>query len=1110
MRVDHTDHQGERPLLFKMSNKNKPSGPKNTISHYFSASPAKVVEPPTTTETLGKRKRESQVVDLTLESDDDEGQPATKRQNASNQFTRPAGAIPSRPKDSESPLKKRFRYIAPDEEDSSPPPVQDLQTRARNEARRKQLKETLKQIQRSSSAGAEDEFDEDQQTQTTGSEQDEENGGLTSQLRKKFSSNLALSRQESKKSTGKGKRKGEEIGPSGQPYTPLELQVKQLKEENPGTLLLFEVGYKYRFFGEDARIASKALGIACFMDRNFLTGSIPVYRKMIHTKKLLSLGHRVGIVGQTETAALKKAGDNRSGPFRRQVTELYTATTFVDEMESLDENDLFNTGAALLCLAESLMGGMGPDDRVGFGLVSVIPSTGEVVYDQFSDVAMRTELETRLAHIKPCELLLPATGLSSHTEKMLKHYAGSGSARIERIEDALHYTDAFEYLREFYQDVEATQTTEALSATFQENQPFNDVLDLPKPVVVALAHAVRHLRAYGLSNAFRKTTFFCPFMTRSHMLLNANTLTNLEIFQNQTDYSRKGSLIWRVDHTKTKFGSRLLRQWISKPLVNKRLLEERFQAVEDILNTQSAALVKLRTVLKGLPDLTKGLSRIQYGKSTPKEVATVLTALQRVANEFDLIDKPQDAGLKSPLLNDILFTLPRLREPVQQFLNDINVTKAHEGELTDLWRDSEKYPEVDDAKMLILSIELHMQDHLKEVRKILKRPTLNWVSVSGVDFLVEVPNSEKSKVPENWNRVQGTKKVTRFHTPEARQRISEREQLKETLQAVSVKAFEKFQAEINAEYGLLRDAVNKLAVADALASLALVATEDGYTKPQIVEDDELEIVKGRHPLIEAISSAPFVPNDIALGRRTNLAMVITGPNMGGKSSCTRLTALLVIMAQSGCWVPAEHARIPLHDAVLTRMGASDEIQRGRSTFMVEMSETAEIIQSATERSLVILDELGRGTATWDGVAIATAVLDHMVSVIRCKTLFITHYPQIGVELSQKYPGLVANAHMGYLEEELADGRREIHFLYRLQDGVADKSFGVECGRLAGLPEVVLAQASRKSAEWEERERSLHLRSTLKDIARVSTSSSMHQAISLQKLKVTIGKMIARR
>lgn len=1066
-----------------------------TISHFFSQANA-------TPSASNKRTRSP--VDLTLDSDDEE--PPSKRvklpesHDRQNIMTRQTTTTPKH----DSPMKKKYKYISLEESPPKAPTLEDERAKKVQEARRKFLKQTLRQtngVGRSSPVRSEEPGDSSAQSDQEADS--EANDDITEKLHERFASKVAVStkRNSGETSTKGKKQKKEQVGPSGKPYTPLELQVKQLKEENPGTLLLFEVGYKYRFFGEDARAASKALGIACWLDRNFLTGSIPVHRKLVHTKKLLSLGHRVGVVGQTETAALKKVGDNKSGPFARQVTELYTAATFVDEMEDIDAISGGSLGAALLSLSEQLMGGMGADERVKFGLISVSPTTGEVIYDEFTDTAMRPELETRLAHIRPFELLLPGSKLSKHSERMLAHYATKGSVRIERVDDELDYTAAFEFLRKFYEDDE--EIVAASSSTFKKHQPFADIIGFPKGIVIALAHAVRHLLSYGLSGAFKRTSFFANFLTRSHMLLNANTLENLEIFQNQTDETQKGSLIWILDRTLTRFGSRQLRSWVSRPLVNERILQERFDAVDEILQSPSADIIKLRTLLKGLPDLAKGLCRIQYGKSNPKEVATVLTALSRIANTFEPRAKPSDAGFKSELLNDIVFTMPHIREAVKGFLEDMDLKKAREGEITELWASPEKYPEVEDIRFSIHSVDINMNDHLKEVRKVLRRPGLNWASVSGVDFLIEVPNADKAKVPANWNRVQGTKKVTRFHTPEARKAISEREQYKETLVAVATKAFQKFQAEISSHYNVLRDVVNKLGIADALISLALVATRPGYVRPQIIAGSQLNIVQGRHPMVEDISSSPFVPNNIRLGGDGQRAIVITGPNMGGKSSLVKMTALLVIMAQIGCYVPAESAEVSIHDAVLTRMGASDEIMRGKSTFMVELSETAEIVRSATEKSLVILDELGRGTATYDGVAIASSVLEHAVLQMKCKTLFTTHYPQIGVELSQQFPALVANAHMAYMEEELIDGRHEIHFLYKLKQGVAVKSFGVECGRLAGLPEVVLSLAAQKSKEHEEAEHSNRLARILKELAR----SVKSEGVSQEKTKELMQKIM---
>ncbi|KAG8691841.1 Mismatch repair protein msh3 [Ceratobasidium sp. 423] len=798
---------------------------------------------------------------------------------------------------------------------------------------------------------------------------------------------------------GKGLKKVEEIGPSGLKYTPLEKQILALKKQHEDAILLFEVGYKFRFFGEDARVASRELGIACFMDKNFLTASIPVHRRDVHVKKLISQGYKVGIIGQMETAALKKAGDNR---------------------RSADDDDAFAHGAAppIACIIEELRGGMGADDLVHFSFVAVTPATGDIVYDTFDDTYMRSEIETRMAHVRPLELLLPESKLTKPTEKMLAHIGSQGSRiRVDRYKNQMSYTEAFELVSAFYRK-HGNNSPENASEGFKSGKLMGCVADFPKNVVIALAHLMKHLDSFQLSEVFLKTEFFTSFMNRSHMLVSGNSLHNLEIFRNQTDFTETGSLVWVLNKTKTKFGSRMLRSWIGRPLVDKRILQERVDAVEEILETKELKIERLQLLLKGLPDLVKGLCRIQYKKATPSELATMLTAWQRIATALDPIPTPKDAGFESDLLNDVAYSLPTLREPLAVIMSQIDLRHARDNNKAELWVDSEKYPAIDEAKFGILSVESELEDHLKEIRETLKKPNAKYISVSGIDYLIEVRNGDTKKVPVSWQRINSTKAVTRFHTPQVKAKLHEREVFRETLAAEANKAFNLFLGEVAEHYTILRNVTMKLAVLDCLSALAVVAQQPGYVKPEFFDDDRLDVDGGRHPMVEALRVDPFVPISCALGGGEPKTKIITGPNMGGKSSC------------------------------------------------VEVSETAEIIKTVTPRTLVILDELGRGTSTFDGMAIAHAVMQHLIESAKCKTLFITHYPMIALDLEQRYADVSCH-HMGYVEQKLPSGESAISFTYKLSPGMAQSSFGIECGRLAHMPEEVLQAAKQHGARMQE-------------------------------------------
>ncbi|KAI0247060.1 DNA mismatch repair protein MSH3 [Lactifluus subvellereus] len=1071
------------------------------ISSFFSQS-AKSAD--TSSEPL-KPFSSNSPIDLTIS--DDEGPPAKKQKvahkpalgSADPQYQPPSLHTPA----------SQWRY-----EPSPSPEKRPVDPQAK---RRRELFSKRLLAENSSSIDTNDQSDgcglpsdrADGEPNSSGAESD----SRFKQLQELFS-RKAEQKKRGKATQEKPSRKQAALGPAASHILRWSCRygVLQLKTKHEGVLLMIEVGYKYKFFGEDAKIAAKELGIVAYPDRNFIVASVPTHRRDIHLRKLLSRGHKVGIVAQTETAALKKVGENRNAPFERELTHLYTAVTYVDDMDSADDVDASNA-PLLMCVVEQLRGGMGPDERVNIGMIVICPSTGDVVWDEFegevrSDGHMRTELETRMVHCKPAELLLAEQGLTKPTERMLKHFSGSATTerriRIERHKNTMSYTDAFDFVSQFY--TQKTQCGKA-STNFTSGKLMAEVADFPKQVIVALAQCIEYLSAFRIADALLATNFFSKFTTRAHMLLNGNTLTNLEIYQNDTDFTTKGSLMWILNKTITKFGSRLLHSWVGRPLVDTKVLQERIDAVEEIISTSSQHIHALRPVLKGLPDLAKGLCRIQYGKCTPKELAILLPAFNRVATIFPTFESLATVGFKSALLNGIFFALPLLREPVQQLIDAIVLKKAAAGKKAEMWVDPERYPEIADADGAILLIEKELDDQLKIIRGQLKKPGLQWTTNSGNEFLVEVSRSEDlSKIPHTWFMQSSTKKVRRYYTPAVREKLALREQFRETRDAAANKAFLSFLEDIaHTQYAILRDAVNKLAMIDCLLSLALVAMRNNYVKPQFTaEQDVLEIVDGRHPMVEALRADPFVPNSVVLGDGEPRSKVITGPNMGGKSSAVRMIALIAVMAQIGSYVPATTVRLSMLDGVLTRMGASDELARGRSTFMVEMSETSDILINATDKSLVILDELGRGTSTFDGMAIAHAVLHYLLHTKRCKTLFITHYPLVGADLARQFPQDIDNLHMGFTEDTRINGMREITFLYRLTKGLATESFGIECARLAGIAEDVLETAAQHADKMrvlvEEKTKRSRVRKALRLLSTCSGDTLADATAAMKQLR----------
>ncbi|KAF3912129.1 hypothetical protein ABW21_db0205126 [Orbilia brochopaga] len=743
---------------------------------------------------------------------------------------------------------------------------------------------------------------------------------------------------EPKKGSKAGTKKG------GKKLTPLEQQVVDIKLQHMDTVLVVEVGYKFRFFGEDARVAASVLSIVCIPGRmkftydaseahldKFASASIPTHRLHVHVKRLITAGHKVGVVRQLETAALKAAGDNRNAPFTRKLTNLYTKGTYIDDIDGVDDYDSVGAGSGgasstgyLLCITEKLGGGVGADEKVKVGILAVQPSTGDIIYDEFDDGFMRTEIETRLLHIAPCELLILGE-LSKATEKLVTHLAGStnnvfgDSIRVERVERPKNMTaTASIHVSGFYADKK--QGPQDL---------FDIVTQLPDLVTICLSAMIEHLTAYGLEHVFDLTKYFKSFSARSHMLLNGNTLSSLEIYRNQTDFSEKGSLFWTLDHTSTRFGRRLLRKWVGRPLLDRSHLEERIRAVEEMLTSTSDRTQKLKSLLSTVRyDLEKGLIRIYYGKATRPEVYNILNTLQKIAKCFTTVDSPEDCGYSSSLINEAMASLPKILDSVQEYLGKFEQKAALKDDKYSFFKEIEEYEFILDLKMLITGIEYDLKEHLKPAAEAVKQKKLDYVTVAGIDYLIEISNANIKKVPASWVKISGTKRVSRFHTPEVLRLLRERDQRKETLANECDRAFREFMGQISNQYQEYRDAVQSLATLDCIMSLATVAQLPGYVKPVITDGIGIKVKQGRHPMVEQLLLDTYVPNDIDLGSEERRTLVVTGPNMGGKSSYVRQIALIGIMAQIGSYVPADYAELGLLDAVFTRMGAFDNMMTG--------------------------------------------------------------------------------------------------------------------------------------------------------------------------------------
>lgn len=1042
------------------------------------------------------------------------------------------------------------------------------------------------------------------------------------------------------KSGGAKNRQNSKSSASSIKYTPLELQYLEMREKHPETILFVESGYRYKFFGKDAEIASKVLNIRAGISNNFLSTSVPVHRLHVHAMRLVQAGYKVGVVSQIETAALKAISSNKSGPFKRAVSALYTKSTLVNEnMDPLTDSSTAY-GNYLFALYETSSHTKQMVDSIRIHIVAVKTSTGDIIYDSFDDSGMRNELETRLRHINPVEIVLPRN-VSSSTKRLIEHLCSSklkedlirleylepncfdlkvsreliddelanyeSSLKIDPRETELRDDNSTNAMDEEEKGSEISNlkgsqrgsgnASKSLIKKYRGQEgrdmlnrarSFFSSLDTPQFIVFgALTH---YLKEFGLSSLICLSCNFNSFSSAKHMYLDGNALSNLELLTNQQTNTKDGSLLAVIDQTSTSFGKRRLMQWIRQPLATKIDIDERLDAVEEIsklgasdadpatyegakqdssepkssqstnsknsdsssiyvANKNRNGLTHLLALLPQLPDLERGICRIFYNRCSVQEFLSVLASFRHVAIRMPKIDEIE-ACCQSSLLKKLLRKIPHdFADHVSYFLDPLNINST-DSQKCDLFVNTSFHPALQEVTEQLKFVESELDDHLLEIREKLGKPRLEYVKKNKDEYVIELTKAEASRAPKNWISLASPQSCSRFHTPFIVEKYKELLQFRERVAMETANAWAQFVAEFASRYAIFRDTVDALATLDVLQCFSKLAKTEGFVRPTIIgpkegeneetknqktenldsdasEGLEISIKNGRHPIVESLllgTSKAFVPNDTEMGgnleSRSEKVTIITGPNMGGKTCYTRQVALLCIMAQMGSYVPAERMKLFPLDLIATRMGAYDNMAKGQSTFFVELQETSDILRTATPRSLVILDELGRGTSTHDGFSIAFATLHHLITINRCFTLFVTHYPALS-QLTRLFPKIVSNHHISYLEEEGSSTAENtdnndsssnenaiagprITFLHKLVRGTEGRSFGMNVARLALLPESVVSSAAKRSSSLESQVKSRYAKLAIKKLYELAQKGKQTTISDLQALLQLVG------
>jgi DNA mismatch repair protein MutS len=795
-------------------------------------------------------------------------------------------------------------------------------------------------------------------------------------------------------------------------------QYRDAKERHPGMLLLFRMGDFYELFDADAEVAARVLGLTLTSrDKTVPMAGFPHHSLETHLRKLLHAGHRVAVCDQVEDPALAK------GLVRREVTRVVTPGTITEDA-LLDPRRSNHLAAA--------WGGRGKSARTAVGLAWVELSTGEF---HAADVSW-TALTDELGRLAPSECLC-AEGEPDRLAGPLRAATTTVTTRPDWTFDPASARAAL--FRHF-------------GVTTLAGFGFGD----EQPCLVAAGALLLYLQETlkaGLAHLSRLR----PYRQDRVLVLDEVTRRSLELTRTLREGTREGSLLSVLDRTVTPMGARLLHDWLLAPLADRAAIEARLDAVAELID-QHAPRQDLREQLRQGFDLQRLTSRVSTGRASPRDLSAVAGTLRLLPRI-----KAKVTGRRAALLRELearLELCPDLREALDTALVAEPPVNVKEGGII-----KEGYnADLDGLRNIARDSKDWMARYQAEQITDTGITSLKVGFNHVFGYYIEVTNAHAAKVPQSYIRKQTLKNAERYITPELKEYEEKVLTAQEKIYQLEYEMFVALRDRVAGQTTRLMQTAEVLATLDVLAGLAELASSRQYSRPELCDEPVLDVRDGRHPVLDqALPPGTFVPNDVVLGPEQGCLWLITGPNMSGKSTFIRQAALVTILAHMGSFVPAREARVGITDRVFTRVGASDDLGRGQSTFMVEMTEAANILNSATARSLVILDEIGRGTSTYDGVSLAWAITEYLHDRVGCRTLFATHYHELA-QLADTLPRL-RNYNV-----QVREWQDEIIFLHKIAPGSADKSYGIHVARLAGVPAEVLDRANEVLIDLEAHHR----------------------------------------
>ncbi len=803
--------------------------------------------------------------------------------------------------------------------------------------------------------------------------------------------------------------------------TPLMTQFYKIKEENPDTILLFRVGDFFETFAEDAKTASKVLGITLTKRANGKASHValagfPHHAIDTYLPKLVRAGFRVAVCEQVENPK------TAIGIVKREVVEIITPGVAFSEKLLDHKNNNYIASIFLL------------NENVGIAFSDI--STGEF----YTYEVHQSFLEEQIHHINAAEILI-SREQKGILEPIIE--AQNLPLRITKIDEWIFDTD---YANDILLEHFKTKTLKGFGI---------ESLTVGKVAAGVVLNYLKDTQKGKLAH-LNKIALYNP---SNYMMLDASTRRNLEISFTMQDGKREGSLISILDKTATAMGGRLLKKWINAPLRKLAPILQRQESIEEFFNNKNLR-ENLRNELKEIGDIERLISKVCTGRANPRELVNLKTSLKKIPLLKQLLDISESSNIKK--INSRLNDLENVVQKLELAISDNPPLSITDGGII-----REGYsPELDEIRDISSNAKTWIANMQKDERQRSNIPSLKVSFNKVFGYYIEISNTHRDKIPDNYIRKQTLVNSERYITPELKEYEEKVLNAQESIANLEYNLFNEVRNYVAAETEAIQENAKLIAMLDAYLSFAECAEAYEYIKPEINESDNINIVNGRHPVVEQILSHgdKFTPNDSKLSNDETQIILLTGPNMAGKSVYLRQVGLLVLLAQIGSFIPAESASIGLIDRIYTRVGASDNITAGESTFLVEMQEAANILNNATNKSLILFDEIGRGTSTFDGISIAWSITEylHENPNVAAKTLFATHYHELN-EMAELFPRI-----KNYKVDVREYGDKVI-FLHKVTEGGADHSYGIQVAQMAGLPLFVVNRAKEILENLEGKE-----------------------------------------